>query len=99
MAATYYVEKNGSSEGWIEFISVLADLDADNYVRGHADVATKEQVRRILANAEAKRARIDGLVKEGKSLDDIKQAFGEPLQSPGRFPTFTEATCEELTRK
>ncbi len=88
--------QNGSSEGWIEFVSALLDLDADTYVRGHADVATKEQVRQILANAEAKRARIDGLVQEGNSLDDIKQAFGEPLES-GRFPTFTESTYEELT--
>jgi len=96
---TLHLEKNGSSQGWIRFISTLVDLDADTYVLGHADVATREQVRRILANAEAKRARIDGLVKQGKSLDDIKQAFGEPLKSTNRFPTFTETTYEELTRK
>ena len=96
---TLHLEKHGSSEGWIRFVSALVDLDADTYVRGHADVGTKEQVRRILANAEAKRARIADLVKQGKSLDDIKQAFGEPLKSPSRFPTFTETTYEELTRK
>jgi len=96
---TLHLEKNGSSQGWIRFIPTLVDLDADTYVLGHADVATREQVRRILANAEAKRARIDGLVKQGKSLDDIKQAFGEPLKSTNRFPTFTETTYEELTRK
>jgi glyoxylase-like metal-dependent hydrolase (beta-lactamase superfamily II) len=94
-----HLEKNGSSEGWIRFVSALAELDADSYVRGHADVATREQVRMVLANAEAKRARIAGLVKDGKSLDDIKQTLGEPLKTAGRFPTFTETTYEELTRK
>jgi glyoxylase-like metal-dependent hydrolase (beta-lactamase superfamily II) len=96
---TLHLEKHGSSEGWIRFVSALVDLDADTYVRGHADVATREQVRRVLANGEAKRTRIVDLVKQGKSLDDIRQAFGEPLKPPGRFPTFTETTYEELTRK
>ena len=91
--------KNGSSEGWIQFVSALAELDADSYVRGHADVGTKDEVRRILANAQAKRARIAELVKQGKSLDDIKQALGEPAKSGGRFETFTETTYQELTKK
>ena len=91
--------KNGSSEGWIKFVTVLADLDADSYVRGHADVANREQVRLVLANAIAKRAKIVDLVKQGKSLDDIKQSFGEPVKPGGRFPSFTETTYEELTKK
>lgn len=91
--------KNGSSEGWIRFVSALADLDADSYVRGHADVATREQVRAVLANAISKRARIADLVKQGKSLEDIKQAQGEPLKAAGRFETFTETTYSELTKK
>jgi len=91
--------KNGSSEGWIKFVAVLADLDADTYVRGHADVGTKEQTRQALANAIAKRAKIVDLLKQGKSLDDIKQALGEPLKSPGRFESFTETTYQELTKK
>ena len=94
-----HLEKNGSSDGWIRFVSELADLDADTYVRGHADVATRDEVRRILAAAQAKRARIAGLVMQGKSLDEIKQSFGEPLKREGRFATFTETTYEELTRK
>jgi glyoxylase-like metal-dependent hydrolase (beta-lactamase superfamily II) len=96
---TLHLEKHGSSEGWIKFVSALAELNADTFVRGHADLATKEQVRKILANAEMKRAMIAGLVKQGKSLDEIKQAFGEPAKNPSRFPTYTETTYEELTRK
>jgi glyoxylase-like metal-dependent hydrolase (beta-lactamase superfamily II) len=91
--------KNGSSEGWIRFVTALANLDADTYVRGHADVGTREEVRKILANAITKRARIADLVKQGKSLDDIKQALGEPLKRAGRFETFTETTYQELSMK
>ena len=91
--------KNGSSEGWIKFVSALSDLDADTYVRGHAGVGTKEQTRQALASAITKRAKIADLVKQGKSLDDIKQTFGEPLKSSGRFESFTETTYQELTRK
>jgi glyoxylase-like metal-dependent hydrolase (beta-lactamase superfamily II) len=92
--------KNGSSEGWIKFVSVLADLDADIYVRGHAGIGTKEQTRQALANAIAKRGRIADLVKQGKSLDEIKLALGEPAKAGGgRFETFTETTYQELTKK
>src|SRR6185312_11910702 len=55
---TIHHEKNGNSEGWIRFVSELANLDADTYVRGHAGVATREQVRANLASAQAKRAKI-----------------------------------------
>jgi len=91
--------KNGTSEGWIRFVSALVGLDADSFVRGHADVGTKEQARQALANAIAKRGKIADLVKQGKSLDDIKQALGEPVKPSGRFQTFTETTYEELTKK
>ena len=91
--------KNGSSEGWIRFVTALANLDADTYVRGHADIGTREEVRKILANAITKRARIADLVQQGKSLGDIKQALGEPLKRAGRFETFTETTYQELSMK
>jgi glyoxylase-like metal-dependent hydrolase (beta-lactamase superfamily II) len=94
-------EKNGISEGWIRFVSALTQLDADTYVLGHADPETKTQIETNLKNAEAKRAKIAALVKEGKSLDEVKQALGEtskPANAP-RFPTFTETTYEELTKK
>lgn len=95
-----HLDSNGSSEGWISFVSALVDLDADTYIRGHAEVGTREQARLVLANAIAKRVRIDGLVKLGKSLDEIKTALGEPKPAvPPRFPTFTETTYEELTKR
>jgi cyclase len=96
---TLHLEKNGSSEGWIRFVSTLVDLNADTFIRGHADVTTRDQVRAVLSRTQAKRAKIVDLVREGKSLDEIKQTVGEPLKNPSRFPTFTETTYQELTRK
>jgi cyclase len=94
--------KNGESEGWIRFVSALVQLDADTYVLGHADPETKAQVQANLKSAEEKRTKIAALVKQGKSLDDIKQSLGEaakPGAPPPRFPTYTETTYEELTKK
>jgi glyoxylase-like metal-dependent hydrolase (beta-lactamase superfamily II) len=94
-----HLEKNGNSEGWIRFVSALVELDADTFVRGHADLGTKDEARMALANAQAKRAKIAELVKQGKSLTDIKQALGEPAERSSRFQSFTETTYEELTKK
>jgi len=69
-----HLEKNGSSEGWIMTAKGIAALDADQFVPGHGNVQTKAQIQTIEKNTEAKRARIVALVKEGKSLDDVKDA-------------------------
>jgi cyclase len=95
-----HLQKHGSSEGWIKFVSALADLDADTYVPGHGEPQTKAQVQTRLDNAEQKRAKIASLVEDGKSLDEIKSALGETAAAPAgglRFPTFTETTYQELT--
>jgi len=77
--------KNGQSEGWIRFVSALVQLDANTYVLGHADPETKAQVQANLKNAEEKRAKIAALVKQNKSLDEIKQSLGEAAK-PGAPP-------------
>ena len=90
--------KNGESAGWIQFVTALTQLDADTFVLAHANPMTKAQVQANLKSAEDKRAKIAALVKEGKSLDQIKQAFGEASAPAGRFPSFTETTYEELSK-
>jgi cyclase len=90
--------KNGESQGWIQFVSALVQLDADTFVLAHANPMTKAQVEANLKSAEDKRTKIASLVKEGKSLDQIKQAFGEASAPAARFPSFTETTYEELKK-
>jgi cyclase len=92
-----HLEKNGSSQGWIDSLHGLTALPVDRYVPGHGDVQTKAAVQKWVDAAEAKRAKIAALVKEGKSLDEIKAAVGDSAAA-ARFPTFTEVVYKELTR-
>ena len=103
--ALIHLEKNGSSLGWIETVKGMVALPADRYLTGHGDVQTKAEVEQKLASIEAKRAKIAGLVKEGKTLDEIRVAVGDPAPAqgggqPGRpnFPSFTEVVYKELTK-
>jgi cyclase len=91
-------EKNGSSEGWITATKGMVALDAAQFVPGHGDVQTKGAIQKELADAEAKRAKIKDLVAQGKSLDEIRVAVGDP-PARGRVITFTEVVYRELTKK
>lgn len=98
-----HLEKHGSSEGWIKTAEAMLALDADTYVQGHGNPETKAEVEQYLKHVEAKRAQIKELVAQGKSLDEIKAAVGDPPPSQSgngpAFPTFTEVVYRELTQK
>jgi glyoxylase-like metal-dependent hydrolase (beta-lactamase superfamily II) len=99
-----HMEKNGSSEGWIETVTAIVALDANTFVPGHGSVHTKTDIEQRLASVKERRAQIQSLVTQGKSLDDIKQQLGESAApAPGgrgpRFPSFTDVVYQELTRK
>ena len=56
------------------------------------------------ADPEQKRAKIKQLVAQGKSVDKIRQAVGDPPPAaPGgrgpAFASFTEVVYQELTKK
>jgi glyoxylase-like metal-dependent hydrolase (beta-lactamase superfamily II) len=91
-------EKNGSSEGWIATVKGMLALNAERYVPGHGDIQTKAAIQKGLDAAVAKRAKIKDLVAQGKSLDEIRVAVGDP-PARGRVVTFTEAVYRELTKK
>ncbi len=101
-----HLEKNGSSEGWIQTVKGMTALKADQYVPGHGDVQTKAAVEQRLADAIAKRDKIKALVAQGKSLDEIKAAVDAPPpqgRGPGgrggpNFPTYTEVVYREFTK-
>jgi cyclase len=98
-----HLQKNGSSAGWITTAQGIVGLDADKFVPGHGDVETKAQVQAQLASTTEKRGRIEALVKQGKSLDDVRAALGEPAPAAGRggggFASFTEVVYQELSGK
>src|SRR6185437_10175356 len=97
-----HLQKNGSSAGWITTAQGIAALDADKFVPGHGDVETKAQVQAQITSASEKRKRIAALVKQGKSLDEVRGALGEPAPAAGgrgggAFASFTEVVYQELS--
>jgi cyclase len=101
-----HLEKHGSSEGWIASAKGIEALDADRFVPGHGDVQTKAQIAARVSSAQAKRARIAAMVKDGKSLEEI-QAAVDPAPAAGArsggrgrgpgFASFTQVVYRELT--
>ncbi len=99
-----HTEKNGSTAGWLTSAKGVAALDADTFVLGHGYVHDRAWIEARYARLEAKRAKIKEMVAEGKSLDEVRAAFGEdppaaPLPNRVFFPTFTELAYAELTAK
>jgi glyoxylase-like metal-dependent hydrolase (beta-lactamase superfamily II) len=93
-----HIEKNNSSEDWIATTKGMVALNGDRFVPGHGDLQTKAAIRKGLALTEAKRAKIQEFVAQGKSLEEIRAAVGDPPPR-GRIVTFTEVVYRELTKK
>lgn len=101
-----HAEKNGSSLGWIDTVKAVVALDADSFVPGHGDLQTKDDVRKRLASTEEKRTRIAAMAAQNKSIDEIKQALGEPAPAApppggrgGGLAGFTDVVYQEVTKK
>jgi cyclase len=100
-----HLEKNGTSEGWVTTAKGIAGLNADQFVPGHGDVQTKAAIQKRETDAAAKRAKIKDLVAQGKSLEEIKTAVGDPPPAQGKggrgpaFASFTDVVYQELTKK
>lgn len=102
--ALIHLEKNGSSAGWITTVQGMSALDANQFVPGHGDVQTKQAIEQRLATVTAKRAKIQEMIAQGKSLDEIKAAV-DPAPAAGRggagggrgpgFASFTEVVYKE----
>ena len=101
-----HLEKHGSSAGWIENVKGMLGLDADTYLTGHGNMMTKADVQKKLDLIQDKYNKIKTMVAQGKSLDEIKTALGEPTAAPPPnpngappFPTLTEVMYKEMSKK
>jgi glyoxylase-like metal-dependent hydrolase (beta-lactamase superfamily II) len=92
--------KRGSSLGWIASVDAVLALDADTFISGHGDPLNRAAIQARVDAARQRRAQIELLVRQGKSLAEVKAAVQDaPL--PGlaaKFPTFAETTYQELTK-
>lgn len=94
-----HTEKDGSTEGWIVTVKGIVALDADQFVPGHGPLQTKADIQNRLAFTIAKRAKIQELVTQGKSLDEVRTAVDDPPAGTLNYPSFTEVVYGELTKK
>jgi glyoxylase-like metal-dependent hydrolase (beta-lactamase superfamily II) len=100
-----HLQKNGSSAGWITTTQGILGLDADKFVPGHGDPQTRAEIQSDLASATQKREHVMALAKEGKSLDEIRSAVGDPAPAAnggrggGAFASFTEVVYQETSGK
>ena len=77
-----HMDKNGSVEGWMANVKGMIGLNADAYVTGHGDVLTKADLQRKLTAVTERRNKIAAMVKEGKTLEQIKAALPD-APAPG----------------
>jgi glyoxylase-like metal-dependent hydrolase (beta-lactamase superfamily II) len=80
-----HFEKNGSVDGWLTNLKGMIGLNAETYVTGHGDLVTKADLQRKLAATTARRDKIAAMVKEGKTVDQIKAALPD-APAPGAPP-------------
>ncbi len=96
-----HLQKGGSSFGLVKTLKDILNLDADIFVTGHSDPVTKAQIQESIASIEAKQAKVKALVSEGKTLDEVKAAFGikDAPEGGRRWPSLAEIIYKELTEK
>ena len=63
--------QGGSFFDWTKTLDGALTLDFDTVIPGHGPVSTKEDVAAFRADIETMRTRLTGMVKQGKSKDDV----------------------------
>lgn len=93
--------KGGTCLGLVHTLKEILKLDAEKFIPGHNDVLSRGDIESLLKNVEEKLAKVRSLVKEGKSLQETKSAFGiedPPAKAGGlRFPSLVEVIYLELS--
>ncbi len=97
--------KNGSSFGYVKTLGALLEAlpPVETFLSGHADPLGRADVEALKAAMSEKQAKVKAMIAEGKSLEDIKKAFGieDRPAAPGgrRWLSLVETIHLELTEK
>lgn len=93
--------RGGSVSGLIKNLEELLGLDAETFLCGHYDSVKKPQIAANKKAIEEKWNAVEGFVKKGTSLEDVKKAMGvvETAVRPGGrvFPGIVECAYLEMT--
>jgi len=90
--------KNGNSFGLVKVLKGILGLDAEIFIHGHGEPATKKEIQNLMESIEEKQVKIQALVKEGKTLDQVKRIFNIDDQGSRRM-SLVEVIYLELTEK
>jgi|MudIll2142460700_1097286.scaffolds.fasta_scaffold164608_2 glyoxylase-like metal-dependent hydrolase (beta-lactamase superfamily II) len=99
-----HLQKGGTASGYIKTLeALLAEKPAiKTFLSGHADPLTRADIESLKTSLADKLAKVKEMVAAGKSLDDVRKAFGieAPPDAPGgrrRWLSFVETAYTELT--
>jgi cyclase len=67
--------KNGCSFGLVKTLKAILELDAETFVHGHGNIASRSDVEGVMNALQEKQNKIKALIEEGKSLEEIKKIF------------------------
>lgn len=95
--------KKGNSFGLVKTLKAILELDADTFVHGHGDIASREDIQLFIEALENKQMKIKAMIDKGRTLDQIKKAFDvadRPVRPGGRrFLSLVEVIFLELTEE
>ena len=95
--------KNGTSIGLVKNLKAILALDADTFIPGHGEVAGRSELEKAIGDIEGLQAKVKAMIAGGKTLDEIKKAFGveDGPSQPGRPRrlSFVEVVYQDLTDK
>jgi cyclase len=97
-----HVAKGGSSFGLVHNLREILKLDADVFISGHNDPLGRSDLETLVKSIEDKQAKVKAMVAEGKTLDEVKAAFGikdEAGQSGRRWPSLVEIIYQEVAAR
>ena len=97
--------KGGNSFGYVRTLEALLALTppVEVFLSGHADPLGRTDVEALRAAMTEKQAKVRAMVGEGRSLEEVKKAFGvedRPVPAGGRrWLSLVETIYLELTEK
>jgi glyoxylase-like metal-dependent hydrolase (beta-lactamase superfamily II) len=97
--------KNGNSFGYVKTLGAMLEAlpPVETFLSGHADPLTRADIEGLKRSMSEKQAQVKAMIAEGKSLADIKKAFGveDRPAAPGgrRWLSLVETVYLELTEK
>ena len=95
-------QKGGTSFGLVKNLKEILALDADTFIPGHGEILSRKDIEGLMTSIEEKQNKIKALVKEGKSLDDIKKIFNvedRPAPTGRRWLSLVEVIYLDITEK